>query len=475
MADVRGVFLAAMSRMPEATAFAVGFSGGADSALLTVLMREYCAERGLPLYAIHVNHGIRGAEADRDEGFCRSFCAQRSISLTVVKADVPALAKREKIGVEAAARKARYDAFRSFLRDLGGDALLATAHNADDNLETVLLHMLRGTGLAGLCGIAPLRKPFIRPLLEVSAADIRAFCQKESIPFVVDSTNRETEYSRNYLRAAVVPALRKIAPDPAATVGRMTSLLREDEDFLTAQTEARLGAYAAGTEAPLGLLSAMDRPLLARAIARLYANADETGSDLTAGHIRELASFIAEGKRGCVSLPHGITARVVGGRLSMERKTALAPPPEGFSAPLHEGDNPFPAFGFTVRLERLSAPEAERPDGGTPQSGINIYNSSISVLLSSVIMERRFTLRFRCPGDTIRYGGMTRDVRKLFNEAHIPPPMRLFRPVIEDEEGIVWIPGFPPRDSAVKPPAGLRMIWYTTDGSGARGQEATFD
>lgn len=461
--DARKEFGYALTQGPVAEALAgskpqalaVGFSGGADSALLTVLMQEYCRELSLPLYAVHVHHGIRGAEADRDAAFCEEFCRARGIPVTVVRADAPALAERERIGLEAAARRVRYDAFRSFLQTLGRPALLATAHNADDNLETVLFHLVRGSGLGGMCGIPPVRLPFIRPLLTVTSAEIRRTCAAEGIRYVVDSTNADPAYTRNYLRTTVVPALRALNPETATAVSRMSTLLREDEEALSVAAETLLGDFAGGTSAPLTLLADQPSAILSRAVARLYANANGSPTDLTAEHVRAMTAFLREGKTGCFSLPHGVTARIAGGLLSMEPPGgAPAVPPADFEHALGEGESHFPAYGFTIRTEPAEA-GGSAPDGVTK----NIYNSSISVLLSSVIMKKRIVLRFRRAGDTIRYGGITRDVRKLYNEAHIPPPLRATLPVLADEDGIVWIPGFPPRDGTAAEPPFVRITY----------------
>ena len=211
MHPVRAAFQRAVSEAPlarmwsEASVLFVGYSGGADSAALLFLTAEYCRQHSVPCEAIHVHHGIRGAEADGDAEVCRTFCERLGIVLHVRYADVPAYAALHHLGIEEAARQMRYGIFEEILRERP-NSLCATAHSADDQLETVLFHMLRGSGIDGLCGIPAVRDRYVRPLLSASAADIRDFCRTENIPFVQDSTNADTAYTRNYIRAEIVDA-----------------------------------------------------------------------------------------------------------------------------------------------------------------------------------------------------------------------------------------------------------------------------
>ena len=175
-------------------------SGGADSMAMLWCLHSLQAGLGITVSAAHFNHRLRGAEADRDEAFVRAFCAGRGIALTVGSADVAQYAKDHGQSLEEAARECRY----AFLRALPCDKL-ATAHTADDNAETVLLHLLRGSGLRGLCGIPPRRGSIVRPLLSVTREQVTAFLRAENIAWVEDSTNAEEFCTRNRLRRRVLP------------------------------------------------------------------------------------------------------------------------------------------------------------------------------------------------------------------------------------------------------------------------------
>jgi len=178
----------------------VALSGGADSTALLLSLREL----GYPVRAFHLNHCLRGAESDRDEAFCRRLCEKLGVELTVERVDIAAAAGDS--AVEETARRIRY----ARLEHAAHGAKIAVAHNADDNLETMLFHLVRGTGAKGLTGIPPVRGRIIRPLIAVERSEIEAFLRERGQDFVTDSTNADTVYTRNRLRQEVVPVLREL-------------------------------------------------------------------------------------------------------------------------------------------------------------------------------------------------------------------------------------------------------------------------
>lgn len=415
----------------------VAYSGGADSAALLTLMHEYAAETHIPITAVHVHHGIRGAEADGDAELCRDFCAARDIPLVIRHVDVPALAKEWSVGIEEAARRARYGIFEELTAGKDG-AFVATAHSADDNLETVLFHMLRGAGTAGMCGIPAWRGRYIRPMLGCTAREIREFCREENIPFAVDSTNADDAYTRNYIRGQIVPALCRITPSPQKAVGRMCSLLRADAEYLHSEALRALGEYATDTCAPCGLLAPLHDAVLSRALGILYENAAGGRGDLTASHLRDLCDLVRRGQCADLSLPASVTARLYNGVISFLAAEDLREPAEDFLFPLTEGEHRFPEYGFGIRFFAN--------EGKNLPFDKNIYKLAICMSLPFDTIQGKAFVRFRRPGDRYRFGGMTRSVKKLLNEAKIPPEKRAVLPVFCDDAGIFWIPGFPARD-----------------------------
>ena len=212
----------------------LALSGGADSVLLFHLLNAYTKNREIPFAACHVHHGIRGEEAERDAAFCEQLAAEHGVPFFLAREDAPAYLAKEGHGkgMEYAAREVRYAALSRVMTENAAYVVCATAHNATDHLETLLLHMRRGSGLRGMCGIPPVRMPFVRPLLLLSKRDVLAALGELGASYVTDSTNESTAYDRNYLRAEVLPRLSHLTPDPEAAAARLSQNLREEESAI---------------------------------------------------------------------------------------------------------------------------------------------------------------------------------------------------------------------------------------------------
>lgn len=215
-------------------------SGGADSVALALVLQQL----GYRVCAFHLNHCLRGAESERDEAFVRSFCKAHDIPLQVARADAAAYAETVRESLETAARMLRYAHYEAAAAACGASHI-ATAHTADDQLETLLLHLTRGTGGKGLGGIPPVRGAIVRPLLEATRAQVEAFLAACGQDFVVDSSNADSAFSRNRIRNEVIPVLRSINPSVAASGLRLSALLRQDESYLEAEA-GKLLETAAG-------------------------------------------------------------------------------------------------------------------------------------------------------------------------------------------------------------------------------------
>lgn len=216
----------------------VALSGGADSVCLLHVLNSLKEELDIKLYAAHLNHMIRGEEADADQAYAESLCKNLGIECFVKKTDVPALAKSEGLTSEEAGRKARYDFFNEIKKDKKIDKI-ATAHNKNDRAETVLMRIIRGTGLDGLKGISYKREDgVIRPVLDVSRADIEEYCRENSLEYCTDSTNSDNDYTRNRIRNEVLPYLKENFNSAIIdTIVRFSDITSSDADFLNAYAE----------------------------------------------------------------------------------------------------------------------------------------------------------------------------------------------------------------------------------------------
>ena len=225
----------------------VGFSGGADSVSLLLLLYELKALLKIELLAVHIHHGIRGAEADRDETFCRQLAAEHNISYRAVYVDAPLYARQHGLTVEEAGRILRYEKMREEAAGLSdGEAnvrtLIAVAHHADDQAETILFNMLRGSGLRGLSGIRPKRDDIIRPLLCVTKKEILDWLRIKKAEYVTDSTNLENDHTRNYIRNAVMPALRdNINTEASEHIAFLGGQAFEASEFISSEASEYLG------------------------------------------------------------------------------------------------------------------------------------------------------------------------------------------------------------------------------------------
>ncbi|NLB29150.1 MAG: tRNA lysidine(34) synthetase TilS, partial [Clostridiales bacterium] len=245
-------------------------SGGADSmALLTALM-ELAPLCGFSVEAAHFDHRLRGAESDRDREFVTEYCKKLGVAFHVCSGDTRGYARENRLGIEAAARELRYAFFRKTAEKTGASRI-ATAHNSDDNAETVLLNLARGAGSRGLSGIPPVRGDIIRPLLCVSRKEIEAYLESRGVPFITDSTNISDKYARNRIRRHVSRVLQSVNASYLRHVLESGELLRRDDEFLTALADEFLAAY--GGSVSVSALSALPEAVSARVVLSLAGGA----------------------------------------------------------------------------------------------------------------------------------------------------------------------------------------------------------
>lgn len=225
-------------------------SGGADSVALLALLREYARAGEIRLAAAHFEHGIRGEDSRGDARFVRALCAAWGIECHVGACDVPALAAERHVGLEQAARDARYAFLRRVKEEIGADCI-ALAHHMDDQAETVLMHLLRGAGLRGASGMAAREGDLYRPLLAVRKSELIDYLEEQGVDWREDSTNAQADTPRNRLRLEALPALEAAYPGAARALCRFAGIAAREDDCMAAQTAAFLGKYAEQT--PVGL------------------------------------------------------------------------------------------------------------------------------------------------------------------------------------------------------------------------------
>ncbi len=424
----------------------VGLSGGADSVLLLILLRFLKNEVDFPLIAVHINHSIRGDSADRDECFSKELCDALEISFESYKIDVPAIAKAEKLGIEEAARKVRYKIFDDVLSKHNDVSTIATAHNATDNLETLIFNLMRGTGISGLCGISPVRNNVIRPLINIPKSDITAILSENNIPFVTDETNFSTEYTRNYIRNEILPKLKKLNPIPEFAASKAIRNIRADANYINSVADDFFKENFIGGKIKAKDIDELPDAIFYRIILRMTKTISDNMPEKI--HIDTVKSLVSQGKAFRVDMPGGVSF-LCNGEYCYVDKTEREAFSFDDSIELKDGINVFSNLGIAIAIS----------DDKNEDFSSNVYNFSIQADLYSAIIVGRLYLRTRRAGDAYFYGGMTHKVKKLFNDKKIPLDEREKTPVICDDKGIVWIPGFGVRADAHNDHDNLTHKW----------------
>ena len=436
----------------------VGFSGGPDSRLLLHLLAAERDRTGRSVFAAHLNHGIRGDEADRDEAFCIRVAKEYEIPLFVERVNVPALSAASGNSLELEARLCRYQFFEKLMAE-HDIPLLATAHNADDQLETLLLRMLRGTGSKGFGGI-PRTRPLtqgglvVRPLLDCTKADILRACEREGLAYVTDRTNLEDDCTRNRIRHRIVPALEQIAGEgiPQRSAIRLTQTMQEDEEALT--------AMAQNVSMTCPDLCATHPAVAKRAIRAHYRNACEqwlptvepSERSLSALHLNALLSLCQSGApHSRLDLPCGMQAVIENNQLIFRMPAEVsAPIPLDTPIPLMEGRNAWDNGRISIDLRIQSVPVL-------PPRDEEVFAHALFPLTDAT---RTLYARYRQDGDAIRCHGMTKKLKKIICDHKIPLELRDRLPLIcLDSAGRepLWFPGVAFRDGFPAPQEGLSV------------------
>ena len=415
----------------------VGLSGGADSSALLEALYLLKEQYSLSLFAAHINHGIRGEEGDNDEAFAESLAKQRDIPFLCLKADAPAYAKEHRIGLEEAGRRIRYDYFESCAK--GGK--IATAHTLSDNAETVLLHLSRGAGTKGLCGIPPVRGNIIRPLIECSRDEVEAFCKKRGLDFVTDSTNLCDDYSRNFIRNNIMPLFKKLNPGFERAVSRSAAIAAGEQGFIERAAQKALSDCA---EKPFpqdaqnttdsldtARLLSLDEGLRMR-VLKLFLEGLFKKSTVDYSLVSRLNDSLDTGK--AVNLRDGKKAVFKDGRLTVACQKDPLPQPFYKKIDLSKGDAVIFAKGKRVEIRRGEKFEKAEINGCQKINSLLSYNVLDRDKISNTVI-----LRTRLSGDkiTLKKRGCTKTLKKLWNEKKFTEKQRQSFLILESDSALV--------------------------------------
>ena len=405
-------------------------SGGVDSMYLLCRLTEL----GCNTAAAHFNHGLRGAESDRDEAFVADFCRERGIPFLSERGDAAAYAERERLGLEEAARILRYDFLERAADELHAE-VIATAHSADDNAETVLMHLVRGSGLRGLSGIPVRRGRVVRPMLDTSRREAERYLEQRGIPHIEDSSNREDLFLRNRLRHKVMPLLMQENPSLPETVGRTAALLREDEWFLESLAEDFLRQQ--GEEEGISAPSLLSLPRsVARRVVRLMAG--DIGAEQT-------ESILRAAKEGGAAEMTGMRVARWRDRLYFGVREAERLPDREL---LPDSELDLPEAGMKVRCEKIF----EFP-ASVNKSLITFFFQCANIGDSIFITARKPGDRFRPVGR-----GCSKTLKAVFEELGVPPWRRDSIPILRDGAGVLAVCGAAPGERAYARPGDRDLL-----------------
>lgn len=400
-----------------------GVSGGADSVAMLRVLLELKDEMDFTVCVAHLNHMLRGDEAQRDADFVRDLCERFGVEFFYQETDVGALAQESGDSVELAARNVRYAFFQRVIEEYKGNKI-ATAHNAEDNLETVLMHLARGASLNGLGGIPPVRGNVIRPVVECTRHRIKEYLEKIDQGYVEDSTNAQRLYTRNRVRLDVLPILSELNPKVAECASQSSYMLREDEDYITSSAQEivktqiqKNGQISASVE----FLEKLHPSLLRRVILLFAREAVKfTNYYLEFNHICDIINLMhSNSPSAMLNMPGGlVVARSYGSlifRSNIESK----------------------------KLESLElAPEMSFKNGDYEISCTCIAPEKGSFAIPFIEGESIITVRSRAQGDSIKLAGRPeKTLKKLFIDMKIPKGERDNIPVIDADGKVAAVYG----------------------------------
>lgn len=407
----------------------VALSGGADSVTLLHYLFICKDDMGITVEAAHVNHMLRGQEADRDEMFCRSLCENMGIKLHVKKIDVRHIANEKGLSEELCGRNIRYNFFNEIVNN--SEMKIATAHTLSDSIETMVFNLARGTGLKGLCGIPPVRKNIIRPLINCFRCDIESYCKENNLDYVTDSTNLEDDYSRNFIRHNILPELKNINIEADKAIGRTIGWLREDENYLSSLADDMFNKIKiADNQYDIHDLIDCPIPIKRRVIAKILNN---SCGNISSEHILELENIL--NKTGWVNLPKDLKARVKDGLLIIMPQRENIKNSSGLNEHIIKPGESIQFDEKTISLQNLSIKDYNFLKFINKKLFYNCFDCDM--------IYGDYKCRTRLDGDYYHPAkkGCGKSLKKLFNELKIPKEDRLKRLILSDNNGIIWVEG----------------------------------
>lgn len=414
--------------LPDSGLVIAGVSGGADSMAMAHMLHRILSPGRL--ICAHVNHGIRGDEADGDQTFVEEWCREQEIPCRVLQADVPAESQKTGEGLEACGRRVRYAFFESLLT--GENDRIATAHTRSDQAETVLLHLLQGAGAKGLSGIPARRGNIIRPVLCLSRGEVEEYCRENGLFWCTDATNQDMEYTRNRLRHQVLPLLREMNPSIEETLERTAFSLKRDEECLNQMAQQALEQVRAGDGLSVKSVQALPAAVAVRVLAQYFQEKGCVRPETV--HLEQVLAAVRDGS-GRVSLP-GSWEVFIWSDVLLAEKTEKAPA-AAWETPVLSRETPL-GDGRTLILEVFPVSAMKK--------WIKFHNLLFPIFLDydTITHSQTLIVRTRRAGDRFSPAGrgVSKSLKKLFSEGRIPVQTRDRLIVLESGGELLWVEKF---------------------------------
>ncbi|WP_346940704.1 tRNA lysidine(34) synthetase TilS [uncultured Clostridium sp.] len=414
----------------------VALSGGPDSISLLHVLSTLIDEYNIKLYAAHVNHMLRSSESDEDEATCRRFCQENNIEFFSKSVDINYMASENNISTEMAGRDARYEFFADLLKKLNANKV-ALAHNLNDQAETVLMRLMRGTGIEGLIGIKPVRdEVYIRPIINVSRQEIEGYCKENNLPARIDHTNYETIYSRNKIRLELIPYIQQnFNSDIITTLNRMCELIKRDEDYIQENVIKVFQKYCdIGEDKVIIYKDAfyLHPSLVSRVIRKALLQVKGDINNIQSIHIDNIINLQKSSTGKFTTVPKEILIKNVYGNIEITMQKKQCKVDIDTILNLNMGNNYIEELGLKVYIRCI--------DGDKKMN----FKSNDNIKYFNGTNIKNITLRFRKNGDRFSPLGMkgSKKLKDIFIDLKIPREERDLVPLLCFDEDISWIIGY---------------------------------
>jgi tRNA(Ile)-lysidine synthase len=408
----------------------VGVSGGSDSVCLLHFLNTCEKTHNVQVSAVHINHCMRGSEADRDENFVREFCQKIGVPFYLEKIDIPKISSETKTGIEECGRNMRYRIFNNIAEK--SEAKIATAHTLSDSIETVFLNMIRGCSINGICGIPAVRGKIIRPLIYISKGETESYCREYNLKYVYDSSNSCKDYNRNKIRLEIMPVLKRINPSFEKCFKRFLGSVAEDKNYLENISETAYKKTVISSEKHEYNIEAIEKlppSVKNRVIYKILENLSNK-KNLECKHVNLISEMISDNKNGCITLRSGIQICISGNILYKK-----SPQDEKSIKWEYKLKN----INFLTPLGIIFIIKVVK------REGFNVFKAkeknNIVGMLDYDKIPKNSVFRNRREKDVFTpiNRGVTKSIKKLFSELKISPNDRYKIPMIGVGNQIIWI------------------------------------